>query len=143
MTLPVDLDRLPTYEALIRKGGYRTTSGAKVWQIARNQFSLWLKYGQRDLDRGLNDSPYAKIVLASEDAESEFEKNAHALIDASEDWRAQAWRLERRLRDTHGDVRKVQMTETAFVPQVTAETLSQLTHEDVRALAIAAFDLDK
>lgn len=143
MKLPVDLDRLPTYEALISKGGYRTTSGAKVWGVARNQFCNWLKYGERDVQRGDLDSPYAQILRATEDAEAEYERQAHAVLDASDDWRSVAWRLERRFPQTHGDTRKLQVTETAALPQVTAETLSQLTHEDVRALAIAAFDLDK
>lgn len=142
MTLPVNLDLLPAYIELVRKGGYRTSSGGKVWQIARNQFSLWLSYGERDIQRGA-DSPYAQILRATEDAEAEYERQAHAVLDASDDWRSVAWRLERRFPQTHGDTRKLQVTETAALPQVTAETLSQLTREDVRALAEAAFDLDK
>lgn len=139
MTLHVDLDLLPAYSDLIRKGGYRTTSGAKVWGIARNQFVLWLNYGQRDLDRGQLDSPYAKILRATEDAESEFEKNAHAVIDASDDWRATAWRLERRLRDTHGDIKKLQVTETAALPQAKEETVRALSGDDLRQLVQLAF----
>lgn len=48
----LDMDKLDEYRHRIQAGGYRTTSGAKIFGCDRKTFSNWLNYGQRDIDRG-------------------------------------------------------------------------------------------
>ncbi|MGK3947093.1 hypothetical protein ABK046_53075, partial [Streptomyces caeruleatus] len=62
--LTVDLDNLPAYVEMIKRGGYRTTSGGKAFGVLRQTFQGWLDYGARDVQRGDVDSPYAQILLA-------------------------------------------------------------------------------
>lgn len=136
--LTVNLDNLPAYVALIQRGGYRTTSGGKAFGVLRQTFQGWLDYGARDIQRGDMDSPYAQILLATEQAEQVHQDNAHAILDSSDDWRSVAWRLERRYVDSHGA--KQAVTVTPALPTATEETVSALDASELRQLAQLAFE---
>lgn len=138
----LDMDKLDEYRHRIQAGGYRTTSGAKVFGCDRKTFSNWLNYGQRDIDRGDEHSDYATLLRATEDAEADYEERAHSIVDGSDDWRAQAWRLERRLRETHGDVKQLNVTAQQG-HTVSEATIREIGEEEMKQLAQLAFTGEK
>ena len=77
---------------LIRAGNYLEVA-ATAAGIHRSTLHRWMKHG-RDQERGR----YRKFLTAVEKAQAESESRDVALIAkaASEDWRAAAWRLERK-----------------------------------------------
>src|SRR5947209_796930 len=77
---------------LVRAGNYAETAATTVG-IHSTTFYRWLKRG-KDQKRGR----YRKFLNAVEKAQSEAEARDVALIAkaAVEDWRAAAWRLERK-----------------------------------------------
>ena len=78
--------------ALIRAGNYLETAATAVG-IHRSTLHRWLRYG-RDQTRGR----YRKFLTHVQRAQAESESRDVALIAkaASDDWRAAAWRLERK-----------------------------------------------
>ena len=77
---------------LIRAGNYLEVA-ATAAGIHRSTLHRWLKYG-----RARQKGRFKKFVLAVEKAQAEAESRDVALIAraATEDWRAAAWRLERK-----------------------------------------------
>src|SRR5437868_5667539 len=77
---------------LIRAGNYLEVAATAVG-IHRSTLYRWMRHG-RDQKRGR----YRKFLTAVEKAQAEAESRDVALIAkaASEDWKAAAWRLERK-----------------------------------------------
>jgi len=78
---------------LIRQGNYIDTA-CKLVGLDRTVIYDWLKRGSKDDP----EEPYTSFALAFWEAEGEAEKNVLAIIDkaAAVDWKAAAWKIERR-----------------------------------------------
>lgn len=93
----------------IRMGNYLETAAAYA-NIARSTFYNWIKRGEKEIQR-VNQNPRCKIKKSEKPfvdfkhkvdqalAEAEMRDVQIILRAASDDWRAAAWRLERRYPD--------------------------------------------
>lgn len=83
----------------LRLGNYLEVAAA-VEGVAKETAFGWLRQGRKDRTAGKNDTLNARFSTAVEQAIAESELRDVARIDkaAEKDWRAAAWRLERKSR---------------------------------------------
>lgn len=81
---------------VVRGGGYLKTA-AQFAGVHRETIRRWRKKGETDLQRS-NESPYAAFAraLARAEAQAEATRVRRILAAGENDWRANAWFLERR-----------------------------------------------
>ncbi len=109
-------------------------------QYRRIRASAW--HGWSECSSPLSMSRYATLLRATEDAEADYEERAHTILDGSDDWRAQAWRLERRLRETHGDIKQLNVTAQQG-HTVSESTIREIGEDEMKQLAQLAFTGEK
>lgn len=113
---------------LIRAGNYRETACAAAGIWARTM-RTWLRLGSEGLE------PYAQFAADIAQAEAEAEARDVALIAkaGTEDWKAAAWRLERKVHDRWARRDRPEVTMRAEDPKTL--TREQLV-ERIRVLAV-------
>jgi transposase len=101
----------------IRGGNYAETAAAYAG-IHKSTFYDWLKRGEREIQRLLNDpkakprkaeASFVEFSDAVEKAMTEAEMRDVAVIMAARDWKAAAWHLERRQPQKWGRSDKLQL----------------------------------
>lgn len=90
-------ERQETICQLIRAGNYIRTAAAQAG-LTETTIYAWSRRGQADIDAGNENSPHAQFHLALMRAEAQSEALRVVRIQRAgeQDWRADAWFLERR-----------------------------------------------
>jgi hypothetical protein len=98
-----------TLVAALAAGSYRTEA-ARYAGVGIRSFYRWLERGKADQEAGRR-SPCRALLEAIEKAEADAEVRALAQISkaSTDDWRAAAWKLERKNPERWGDRRQLQV----------------------------------
>ncbi len=93
--------------ANLSKGNYLRPS-CEAAGISYEAVREWIQKAANDSAAGIQDSPYVNFTQAITRATAASETGLAARLEASEDWRAQAFLLERRHRERWGKTEQVQ-----------------------------------
>lgn len=122
---------------LVRRGNFRETAAAAAG-VDSKTFRNWLRMGARGRD------PYKKFSEDVDQAEADAEAKDIAKLKASKDWKATAWRLERRHQDRWGGKQRHEISGPDGGPvrvdmtKLSDDELERLAAGDTSVLAGAA-----
>lgn len=87
----------------LRVGAYQQTAAAAVG-VPSETISEWKRWGRRDIADGKPDTIYARLwqAVCQAEAEAEFRALLNIRKAGQEDWKAEAWFMERRYPERWG-----------------------------------------
>jgi len=97
-TLKLNEKMIEEMAQLLRVGNYVETACWKL-KIHKTTFYAWLRKGDEDIEAGNDATLEAKLSYAVSQGMADFENDSLKLLEkaARKDWRAVAWRLERKV----------------------------------------------
>ena len=104
--------------ASLAAGNFRCTAAAEAG-VSEDSIDDWVKRGEGDKPV----EPYATFATSVRAIRAQVEAARLRRVEASEDWRAAAWLLERHNRAKYGDSKHLELTGKDGAPLITHDDL--------------------